>query len=208
MADKTMDQIADKIQKLLALTGNNPSAQEAQAALLKAQALMAKYNIEAPADGSGKAVKYEIVTTKVKPHKFNNTLGVTIANSFACKIIISGGHLVIFGHAENAKAAGAALEFAFNVMRKGGDKATRDAGYIPGHEGAAHYYNSYVIGFINGLKQALDAQTVALAVVVPEDVNNQFKRSFPMSVRAEAQERKLLTAKRPMKPGLPMAKAS
>lgn len=41
-----LNKIADKIQKLLSLAGNNPSQEEAQAALLKAQKLMAQYNID------------------------------------------------------------------------------------------------------------------------------------------------------------------
>ena len=36
MTDIKMNKIADKIQKLLSLAGNNPSAEEAKAALLKA----------------------------------------------------------------------------------------------------------------------------------------------------------------------------
>lgn len=36
-----MNKIAEKVQKLLNLAGNNPNQEEAQAALLKAQALMA-----------------------------------------------------------------------------------------------------------------------------------------------------------------------
>lgn len=45
MTDTKKAKIADKIQKLLALAGNNPSEEEAQAALLKAQELMAEYII-------------------------------------------------------------------------------------------------------------------------------------------------------------------
>lgn len=179
MTDTKMNQIADKIQKLLALAGNNPSEQEAQAALLKAQALMAKYNIDMEAAGTDEVIKYELIETKVKQHKFNNTLGTILANSFACRVIILGNKLAFFGRSDNAKAAASAMEFAFTVMKRGGDKATRDNGYIPGHQGAAHFYNSYVMGFLAGLKSAMDAQTVALAVVVPQDVNDEFKKKFP-----------------------------
>lgn len=60
MFDK-MSQIADKIQKLLALAGNNPSQEEAQAALLKAQALMAKYNLkESDISTDGNKLTYDI----------------------------------------------------------------------------------------------------------------------------------------------------
>ena len=43
MTDKN---IISKIEKLLALAGNNPSEAEAQAAMLKAQKLMAEHNLD------------------------------------------------------------------------------------------------------------------------------------------------------------------
>lgn len=181
MTDTKMNQIADKIQKLLALAGNNPSEAEAKAALLKAQALMAKYNIGMEDTQTSEKITYELVETKVKAHKFNNSLGAILANAFACRIIILGAtnKIAFFGRSDNAKAVASAMDFAFKVMVKGGNKATRDNGILPGHQGAAHYYNSYVIGFLHGIKSALDAQTVALAVVVPKDVNDAFDKKFP-----------------------------
>ena len=41
----TTEKIMEKIKKLLALANNNPSEDEAMAAALKAQEMMAKYNI-------------------------------------------------------------------------------------------------------------------------------------------------------------------
>lgn len=181
MTDTKMNQIADKIQKLLSLAGNNPSAEEAQAALLKAQELMAKYNIEVSASDGAGGYTYDMIETNVKSHKFNDILISTIAASFAVRaIILYIKKLAVFGRSDNAKAAASAFEFAYKTMVRGGNKATREAGVQPGHKGAAHYYNSYVIGFINGLKSALDAQTVALAVVVPDDVNAEFNNRFTM----------------------------
>ena len=181
MTDTKMNRIADKIQKLLALAGNNPSETEAKAALLKAQALMAEYNVDMEALQTGEKITYDLIVTKVKAHKFNNTLGTILADAFACRIIIMGGinKIAFFGRSDNVKAVASAMDFAFKVMKKGGDKATRDNGYIPGHQGAAHFYNAYVLGFLQGLKTALDAQTVALAVVVPQDVNDAFAEKFP-----------------------------
>lgn len=173
-----MANIADKIQKLLNLAGNNPNEQEAKAALLKAQELMAQYNIDMEGLQTEASIKYELIPTKVKAHALNNNLANIIGPSFACKVIISEGKLCFFGRSDNAKAAASAHEFAFSVMKKGGDKATRDNGFTPGRTGAAHYYNSYVLGFLRGLKESMDAQTVALAVVVPEDVKSKFEETF------------------------------
>ena len=50
--------IISKIEKLLALAGNNPSEAEAQAALLKAQQLMAEHNLDmAQFEEAGKVKK-------------------------------------------------------------------------------------------------------------------------------------------------------
>ena len=54
------EKILKKIENLLALAGNNPSENEAIAAALKAQELMAKYNIEL-ADIEGETPKDNIV---------------------------------------------------------------------------------------------------------------------------------------------------
>lgn len=178
MTDTRMNQIADKIQKLLALAGNNPSEAEAQAALLKAQALIAKYNVDMEALNEEEAIKYEFLQTKIKAHKFSNHLASILANSFACKVIIVDSKVCFFGRSDNAKAVVSAMQFAHSVMVKGGNKATREHGIQPGHQGAAYVYNSYVVGFLTGLKSVMDAQTVALAVIVPEDVNKEFSKMF------------------------------
>lgn len=170
--------IIDKIQKLLALAGNNPEANEAKEALLKAQELMAQYNVDMEGLQQEASIKYLLVETKVKAHKLNNALTKIIAESFACKHIIVGNRLSIFGREDNAKAAASALEFAHKVMVKGGNKATKDAGFTPGRTGAAHWYNSYCFGFLKGLNDAMAAQTVALAVVIPEDVKTEFDTRF------------------------------
>lgn len=179
MDNVRLNKIADKIQKLLALAGNNPSEQEAKEALLKAQELMAQYNVDMENLPNGKAIRYELITTKVKAHKWNNTLGSILGDAFACKVIISMGKISFFGRSDNAQAVASAMEFAYKVMVKGGNRATRNAGLEPGHTGAAHYYNAYVLGFLHGLKQAMDAQTVALAVVVPKDVEDAFHHKYP-----------------------------
>lgn len=170
--------IADKIQKLLALAGNNPNENEAKAALLKAQELMAQYSLDMDGLQQEASIQYLFIQTKVKAHKLNNALAGIIAGSFACKTIIVGNRLSVFGREDNAKAAASAFEFAHKVMARGGNKATKDAGFTPGRTGAAHWYNSYCLGFLKGLKEAMDAQTVALAVVVPEDVKNEFNTRF------------------------------
>ena len=102
-----------------------------------------------------------------------------IASSFAVRAIISGNRICYFGYKTNVMAAKSALEFAHKIMEHGMTKACRKQGLEPSQAGASLIYNAYAKGFITALKEALDAQTVALAVVVPEDVNKAFAEKFP-----------------------------
>lgn len=170
--------IVNKIQKLLALAGNNPSENEAKAALLKAQELMVQYNVNMEGLQQEASIKYLLVETKVKAHQLRNALGDIIGRSFACQIIVYDKRVCFFGREDNAKASASAFEFAFRYMHKNGKQAVRDAGYTPHRSGAANVYNSYAMGFLRGLKQQMEAQTVALAVVVPEDVKTEFNARF------------------------------
>lgn len=176
-----MNKIADKIQKLLNLAGNNPNEEEAQAALLKAQKLMAQYNVDLESLGDGKKeLKCSLELTKVKANPRDNQVHIIIANAFACKPIIScGRHLMFFGREDNAKAAKSCMEFIHKTMERGIRRICREYGLESSERGASAIYNGYAKGFIEGLRDTVGAQTVALAVVVPEDVKEAFAKKFP-----------------------------
>lgn len=176
-----MNKIADKIQKLLNLAGNNPNEEEAQAALLKAQKLMAQYNVDLESLGDGKKeLKCSLELTKVKANPRDNQVYIIIANAFACKPIIScGRHLMFFGREDNAKAAKSCMEFIHKIMEQGIRRVCKEYGLKSSERGASDIYNGYAKGFIEGLRETVGAQTVALAVVVPEDVKEAFSKRFP-----------------------------
>ena len=175
-----MNSIANKIQNLLNKTVENGASEaEAKSALLMAQKMMAKYNIELEQLTGSKDFQCSLEETKVKPNPRNNALGNIIANSFAVKGIIYGGKWAFFGREANAKAAASALAFVHKTLEAGIRRVCREHGLESSQRGAAQYYNAYSLGFINGLKEAMAAQTTALCVVVPEDVNNKFNERFP-----------------------------
>lgn len=185
MAD--MDKIIEKIQHLLdKTTTNGASEAEAKQALLLAQKLMAKYNIEQGALPSGEKITYNLEMCKVKLDPRSKRMSVIIADSFGCKAIITYGRIHFFGHSVNAISAKSALEFAYKVMEQGMRKVCREHGLSSARAGASLIYNAYASGFLHGLKEALDAQTVALAVVVPEDVKAAFAEKFPVLKESKA----------------------
>ena len=175
-----MERIADKIQKLLNLAGNNPSEEEAKAALLKAQKLMAEYNLSQEDLNGGEKISYSLELCKLRVNPRSKVTSVIIANAFACKVIIHDNHLCFFGREDNAKAAKSSMEFIHKTMERGMNAECRKHGLTgTAQAGASLIYNAYAKGFIEGLKQAVDAQCVALAVVVPPDVKDEFSKKFP-----------------------------
>lgn len=174
-----MEKIADKIQKLLALAGNNPSEEEAKAALLKAQKMMAEYNLSQSDLSGEEKINYSLEPCKVRVNPRSKTMCTIIANSFACKAIIVGSKINFFGREDNAKAAKSSMEFIHKAMEHGMSEECRKYGLSTSQSGASLIYNAYAKGYINGLKQALDAQCVALAVIVPQDVKEEFSKKFP-----------------------------
>ena len=175
-----LNKIADKIQHLLDKTvANGCSEGEAQTALLLAQKLMAKYNIEANELNQGEKVEYSFEPCKVKVNPRSKWMCMIMADSFAVRAIISGNRICYFGYKANVEAAKSALEFAHKVMERGMNKACQDQGLSgTSQAGASLIYNAYARGFLTALKEAMDAQTVALAVVVPDDVNKAFNEKF------------------------------
>lgn len=175
-----MNKIADKIQKLLSLAGNNPSEEEAKAALLKAQKLMAEYNLTEGDLGEGYEMKYSLELCKIKVNPRSKLMCMIIAESFACKVILHGGDkIAFFGREDNAQAAKSAMEFIHKVLERGMSAVCREYGLSTSQRGASEIYNAYASGFIRGLKDCLDAQTTALAIVVPQDVKDKFAEKFP-----------------------------
>ena len=176
-----LNKIAKKIQHLLDKTvANGASEAEAQNALLFAQKFMKKYNINQESLSGEEKISYSLEACKVRVNPRSKWMCMIIADSFAVKAILSGGKICYFGRTMNVTAAKSALEFAHKVMEHGMTKACRNHG-LSGTEdkGASLIYNAYAEGFLKGLKEALDAQTVALAIVVPEDVIQAFADRFP-----------------------------
>lgn len=176
-----MNKIADKIQHLLNKTvENGATEEEAKSALLMAQKLMAKYNVELEQTHSTKELQCSLEITKVKPNPRNNQLGNIIAESFAVRGILWGGKAwAFFGREANAKAAAEAMKFIHKTLEAGIRRVCAEHGLKSSERGAAAYYNAYALGFIQGLKEAMAEQTKALAIVVPQEVNEKFNEKFP-----------------------------
>lgn len=172
------EKIVEQIRKLLALAGNNPSQNEANSAALKAQALMAKYNIDI-ADVEDEAAKLEeIVEEEViyaDGHTMTNwklRLASVICANFRVKHWLSGDCVVFYGHKTDVKIA----KEMFSFLAKTGNKLAVKEYNAARKEGrrTSGLMNTFLLGYVQGLSDVLEKQCVALMIVTPEDVKEAY----------------------------------
>lgn len=172
-----MNKMIDKVRKLLALASNNPSEEEAQAAALRAQKLIAQYNLDMSKE-TGEKVNYKLVEAIHSNNEgFRKHMAVIIANNFRCKAIMMDNMVNFFGREGDVDACVATFNYLYRVCHNIGERLERQAR----KEGRSTrgVANSYYQGFMVGLKEGMDAQSKALAIVVPEDVKVKFTERFP-----------------------------
>lgn len=173
---KAKEDIVEKIKRLLAL-GNekrNDADAEAKAAMLKAQELMAKYDVSIEECEERNEPEYAHEMCKHKwDYAYRIPLAHVLAKNFRCMVYSRGKTVVFMGHPSDAKICKATFEYAYNFIQKRGNQIYNKR-YTMGYptEGV---FNSYANGFITGLKEAFDVQCTALAIVTPPDVVTHFE---------------------------------
>ena len=184
------NKIIDKIEKLIALSGSD-NENEAKAAMLKAQELMAKYQIEQDRINPGKQAERSVVgfTSPAFRDDWVQDVGGLIAKNFRCRPIIistrgSGGsfRLRFYGYEEVAEISINVFNYAIKVIRK--RMATLRAIYNDaGRDFGRNEKRTYVEGFCAGLhknfeEQKQQSESFALALLVPAQVN-EFVDNIP-----------------------------
>lgn len=177
MSNEKVEQVLDKVKKILALAGNNPSEEEAKAAALKAQELLAKYNltlkdVEGEDASSKEKLVFQYYETGVdKAWKYD--LSSVIARNFRCRVVWFGKRkLAFYGFETDANIACEVFEFLFKTCEKRSrytaDKAYRELGCSKG------VYYSFSKGFIQGVASELDKQCTALMLVEAPEVKEGY----------------------------------
>lgn len=172
------EKIIEKIKNLLDLASNNSNENEAMAAALKAQELMAKYNIDSSTVNTEEIekeffhAKY-VDNGKHEMKKWKVTLSAIIARNFCCRLYFAGPNVIFYGYKKDAQIAVEVFKFL----------------YESGNKFAVRYYtkckkeekntrgvmNMYLQGFCAGIKEVLDKQCTALMIVIPKEVNESFE---------------------------------
>lgn len=176
MSETKRDEVIGRIKKLLNLAdkSKNNSDAEAESALLMAQKLMAEHDISIDQTSEEK-IAY---ANEVCRHKWNmgfrKSLASVLAKNFKCKVWYKGQDVVFMGHAFDARVAREAFEYAYEFILREGNRQYNK--YYQMGKPTKGVFNSYAAGFIAGLKAKLGKQSVALMVVVPQDVQDEYTR--------------------------------
>lgn len=180
------EKIIEKIKKILELSKNNPSVEEAKSAALKAQKLMAEYNIKMSEIEMIDDIE-NIVEEKIDVgtgNKWKYTLSSIVAKNFRCKYFYYGKSTVVFyGYEEDAKISAMTFKLLFDVGNKESAKyyqkqrqeCLKECRYFDGRG----IKNTFLDGYLLGIQEALERQCTALMIVIPKKVEEKYiERTF------------------------------
>lgn len=175
------EKIIAKIKKVLELSKNNPSEEEAKSAALKAQKLMAEYHIslsEVKEMGDIDNIVEKCVDVGTG-NKWKYSLAGVIAKNFRCKHFFYGKSTVVFyGYEVDAEIAAETFRFLYttgikkatNYYNKLRNSVTKDGKYFNG----IGIKNCFLIGYLEGIKDELEKQCTALMIVIPQKVQEEY----------------------------------
>lgn len=155
------NKIIERLKKLLALAGNNPSQGEAEMAMAKAQAVAIEHGIDLAMLGESQAEnETEIIRDEMEFGQRLPTVNTYVANIvigfFNVKIISSGGRnngrkLIFVGKRDDIQTAKYIYTWLAETMVRCWHSYQRSTGAVVAHK------QSYLFGFYNGLTAKLQA---------------------------------------------------
>lgn len=176
----TKEKLLDKVRKLMAKAESTNFEAEAETFTLKAQELIAQYNLDISklSDEERKEIHKLVKAVHSNNEGYRKPLSVALAKNFRCEAIIIGNTVHFFGHDTDAQACTEVFNRLYKVSHGIGLKLERKAR----EEGrsTAGVANSYWTGFISGISKALGDQSVALAVIVPQDVKDELQARYDL----------------------------
>jgi hypothetical protein len=168
------EDVIDKIKKLLALAGSKCNENEAISAALKAQRLIAEYDVtdkELDDDASNWVID-SIFSDKAANRVWRSNLAQIIAENFRCKTAVErrgrNYYPVFFGYRNDARAALLIFEFLYSFGNKKASELTKNS------SNRRADYNTYTFAFCAGVRRELEQQSKVLKMVVPESVEAAF----------------------------------
>ena len=168
------ERILEKIKKLLSLSKNNPSKEEAMQAALKAQELLAQYDLsedDLNFEKNDRTITYKNYHTGTD-RSYKYELVKIVGRNFRTKPLWVGKKNVrFFGYPMDVEASIEVFNYLFTICEKNANRerarAKRELGTTAG------VYFAYTRGFLDGVASKLDEQCKALMLVVPEEAINE-----------------------------------
>lgn len=169
--------LMETIKKLFELASNNPSEEEAKSAALKAQELLEKYHLDyAQVNGISldKAEPIGKTRVAVTTKKWKYTLAKICSDNYRVVHFWNGrDQLIFYGHKTDVMVAAETFQHLFKMGDSLANRLYREA--KAAGRWTENIYNSCVMGFCEGIREALAEQSKALMVIVPEDVKDKYR---------------------------------
>lgn len=174
VTEAKLEKVHALINKLLSVTEDNGATEaEAVSAALKVQKILAKYDMELSDLGETTEDIIES-TVKTSNDKWRIQLALIVAENFCTKVWLRGKNIIFYGYKRHTDIATEVYTNLYNFGRKRATevfKEFRENGYnVQGIK------NQFYIGYLNGIKSALDVQCRTLAIVTPTEVEEAYKQ--------------------------------
>lgn len=147
---------------------------EAMTAALRAQELMAKYDLSITDIEEEKDTIDGVSIETGTGHKWKYSLAITIANNFCCRVYrLNTTKLVFYGFKKNADVAGEVFKFLYNVGNRLANRLYAN-NYNNGMN-TKGVRNTFLVGYVEGIQSVLEKQCRALMLVVPKEVDKSYE---------------------------------
>ena len=175
------EKIIDKIRKLLELSKNNPNKEEAILALTKARELMFKHNVDIENIKKDDTNYFEKIVQLKKWKNWIIFFVMYLNDAFGTFSLYNEYTKRVYFYGEKEKVLGVSeiFEFLFEVADYLAMKEYRN--YLKEYGTGKGIYLSYILGFINGVNNALEKQNrefeeYGIVIVTSEVLKQQVRK--------------------------------
>lgn len=183
------EKILDRIRKLLALAGRNENENEAQAALIQAQAMMARHGItHVPEAGQAPAVEKVEQGIAVRAGRLENwrvKLGMVIADNFRCRLILQSAYrdtrVLFIGNESDLAIATAVYQAAEQMAVKQCEAylASRPQDIGRRRKLGTDWKTGFAAGLWAKFQKQKEDNNWGLVLAIPVQVDQYMEKAFP-----------------------------